>query len=212
MKIPLIWLKDYIETTKSGREIATRFTQLGLMLDKPIENDVLDLEQRLNRSDLLSMIGCARDLAAFEGIPLKLPKISTKPGKNIDPKDKITIDVKVNAVKRFRTRIIKGIKVKPSPSWLADGLKLYGMEPINNIVDITNFVMIEFAQTMHTQDISKLRGKDITIRWAKTGEKIITLLGTEAVLDKNDFVLTSGGEITVIGGVVGGKNTGVTNT
>ncbi|EKD80778.1 MAG: phenylalanyl-tRNA synthetase subunit beta [uncultured bacterium] len=212
MKIPLIWLKDYIETTKSGREIATSFTQLGLMLDKPIENDVLDLEQRLNRSDLLSMIGCARDLAAFEGIPLKLPKISTKPGKNIDPKDKITIDVKVNAVKRFRTRIIKGIKVKPSPSWLADGLKLYGMEPINNIVDITNFVMIEFAQTMHTQDISKLRGKDITIRWAKTGEKIITLLGTEAVLDKNDFVLTSGGEITVIGGVVGGKNTGVTNT
>lgn len=213
MKIPLIWLKDYIDTTKSPKELASDFTQLGLMLDKPLDDtNVLDLEQRLNRSDLLSMIGCARDLAAFEGLKLKLPKLYIKPGKQLDARDKIKIKVETPAVRRFQTRVFKGVKVGPSPAWLISRLKAYGMEPKNNIVDITNFVMIEYAQTMHAQDLAMLKGNDITIRPAKTGEKIFTLLGTEVKLDPEAFVLTSGGEVTVIGGIVGGKNTGVTET
>ena len=213
MKIPLIWLKDYIETSKSIKELAADFTQLGLMLDKPLDDtNVMDLEQRLNRSDLLSMIGCARDLAAFEGIPLNLPKGYTKPGKPADASTKIEIKIETPAVRRFQTRVFKGIKVASSPKWITDRLKLYGMEPINNIVDITNLVMIEYAQPLHAQDIAKLKDRDITIRNAKNGEKLTTLLGTEATLDEDTFVLTSGGEITVIGGVVGGKNTGVSNT
>ncbi len=212
MKVPLVWLKDYVETDKSAKELAVSFTQLGLMLDKPIENDVLDLEHRLDRSDWLSLIGCARDLSAFENIPLKLPKISLTPVKPVKPQDKIQIDVHSNAVHRFKTRIIKGIKVAPSPSWITDRLKAYGMEPINNIVDITNFVMIEYGQTLHAQDLAKLEGSDITIRQAKDGERLITLLGTEITLNKDAFVLTSGGKITVIGGIVGGKVTGVTDT
>ena len=213
MKIPLIWLKDYIDTDKSAKELAADFTQLGLMLDKPLDKtNVLDLEQRLNRSDLLSIIGCARDLAAFEGIPLKLPKLSTKPG--LKPKDEILIPIKVNtpAVRRFQTRIFKGIKVGPSPNWLTDRLKLYCMEPINNIVDITNFVMVEYGQPMHAQDIAKLPGRDITIRSAKNGEKLTTLLGTEIKLDANIPILTSGNKPTVILGVVGGELTGVTDS
>ncbi len=213
MKIPLVWLKDYIDSDKSAKELAASFTQLGLMLDKPLDKtNVLDLEQRLNRSDLLSMIGCARDLAAFEGISLKLPKLYSKSGKQLAPNNQIKIKIETPAVRRFQTRVIKGIKVAPSPKWLANRLTAYGMEPINNIVDITNFVMIEYAQTMHAQDIAKLKGKDISIRQAKSGEKLITLLGTEVTLDKDAFVLTSGGEVTVIGGIVGGKNTGVTDT
>lgn len=213
MKIPLIWLKDYVETSKSPQEIAADFTAFGLMLDKPLDQtNVLDLEQRLNRSDLLSVIGCARDLAAFEGIKLNLPKAHTKPGKKIEEKDKVTITVSTPAVHRFQTRIFKGIKVGPSPKWLVERLKLYGMESINNIVDITNFVMVEYGQPMHAQDIAKLKGRDITIRQARAGEKLTTLLGTEVKLDPDTFVLTSGGEVTVIGGIVGGKNTGVTET
>ncbi|MFH1244508.1 MAG: phenylalanine--tRNA ligase beta subunit-related protein [bacterium] len=210
MKIPLIWLKDYLELSKSPQEIANDFTQLGLMLDKPIENQVLDLEQRLNRSDLLSLIGCARDLSAFENIPLKLPKFSTKSGKLPTPSSQIPIAVKTPHVRRFQTRVIKGIKVGPSPKWLTDRITAYGMESINNIVDITNFVMIEYGQTMHAQDIAKLPGNDITIRPAKSGEQITTLLGTEVKLDSDIFVLTSGGVVTVIGGIIGGKMTGVT--
>lgn len=213
MKVPLIWLKDYVETSKSAGELATSFTQLGLMLDKPLDDkNVLDLEHRMDRSDWLSLIGCARDLAAFEGIPLKLPKLSTKPGKVIDPQSKIKIQVNTPYVRRFQTRIFKGIKVAPSPKWLVDHLTAYGMESINNIVDITNFVMVEYGQTMHAQDIAKLKGSDITIRPAKPGEHLTTLLGTEVKLDPDVFILASGGEPTVIGGIVGGKNTGVTSS
>ena len=140
MKVPLIWIKDYVETSKSAKELAASFTQLGLMLDKPLDDkNVLDLEHRMDRSDWLSMIGAARDLAAFEGVPLKLPKLSTKPGKVADPKELIKIDIQTPVVKRFQTRLIKGIKVA-SPAWLTRRLSAYGMESINNIVDITNFV------------------------------------------------------------------------
>ncbi len=211
MKVPLIWLKDYIETTKSAKELAASFTQLGLMLDKPLDDkNVLDLEHRMDRSDWLSMIGCARDLAAFEGIPLKLPKLSRKPGKNSDKDTLITIDIQTPVVRRFQTSVFKGIKVGDSPAWLVERLKAYGMEPINNIVDITNFVMVEYGQPMHAQDIAKMGGKDITIRKAKSGEKLTTLLGTDVILTPDTHILTSGGKPTVILGIVGGKQTGVT--
>ncbi len=213
MKIPLVWLKDYVETSKSAKEVAASFTQLGLMLDKPLDDkNVLDLEHRMDRSDWLSMIGCARDLAAFEDIPLKLPKFSTKPGKSLPAAEHIKVTVDTPAVKRFQTRVFKGIKVGKSPQWIIDRLTTYGMESINNIVDITNLVMIEYGQPLHTQDIAKLKGRDITIRLAKNGEKLTTLLGTEVKLNSDAFVLTSGGEVTVIGGIVGGKNTGVTDS
>ena len=212
MKIPLIWLKDYVETSQSLKDIAADFTQLGLMLDKPLdETEVLDLEQRLNRSDLLSIIGCARDLAVFENVLLKLPKGHTKPGKIIDKKDLVKIDIQTPVVRRFQTRLFKGIKIKPSPLWLTERLNAYGMESINNIVDITNFVMLEYGQPMHAQDIAKLPGMDITIRESSEGEEITTLLGTQIKLTHDTHILTSGGKPTVILGVVGGKLTGVTN-
>lgn len=212
MKVPLIWLKDYLDTDKPARDLATSFTQLGLMLDKPLGKDnVLDLEHRMDRADWLSILGCARDLAAFENLKLKLPKLYTKPGKPPDPKLKIQINVDTPHVRRFQTRIIKGIKVGPSPKWLVDRLTAYGMDSINNIVDITNFVMVEYGQTMHAQDLARFPGQDITIRAAKPGEKVTTLLGTEVELDPDIFVLTSGGVVTVIGGIVGGQKTGVTD-
>lgn len=213
MKIPLIWLKDYIETDKTAKELAVSFTQLGLMLDKPIDDkNVLDLEHRMDRSDWLSVLGCARDLAAYENLPLKIPKSAGKTGKSLDPNAKISIKVETPAVRRFATRIFKGVKVARSPQWLIDRLESYGIASINNIVDITNFVMVEYAQPMHAQDLAKLKGQDITIRNAKPGERLTTLLGTEVKLDQDAFVLTSGGEVTVIGGIVGGKNTGVTDS
>lgn len=212
MKIPLIWLKDYITTDKSAKDLSASFTQLGLMLDKPLDDsDVLDLEHRMDRSDWLSILGCARDLAAFEGISLNYPKLYNKPGLKISPADKIKIQIDTPVVKRFQTRIFKGIKVGSSPAWLVDRLKAYGMESKNNIVDITNFVMVEYGQPMHAQDISKLPGKDITIRDAKEGEILKTILGTEVKLSKDIQILTSGGKPTVILGVVGGKETSVSN-
>ncbi len=212
MKIPLTWLKDYVDTNKSPAEIADSFTRIGLMLDKPVGDDnVLDLEQRLNRADLLSIVGCARDFAAFENIKLKEPKRYNKPGKKPEAKDKIKITVTTPAVRRFNTRVFRGIKVGPSPAWLRERLEAYGMESKNNIVDITNYVMVEYGQTLHAQDIAKLPAPEITARQAQKGETVTTLLGTTVTLDSDAFVLSSGGKPVVIGGIVGGIETGVTD-
>lgn len=209
MKVPLLWLKDYVSTDKSGQEIAASFTQLGLMLDKPVENAILDLEHRMDRSDWLSITGCARDLAAFEQIPLAMPKIPHhKPAK---ASATIPITVQTPSVRRFQTRVFRGIKVGPSPAWLTDRLTAYGIEPVNDIVDITNFVMVEYGQTSHAQDISRLPAPEITLRPAKSGETVTSLLGTTVTLTPDDFVLSSGGKAIVIGGIVGGSETGVTN-
>lgn len=209
MKIPLFWLKDYINTDKSAKDLAASFTQLGLMLDKPIVDNVLDLEHRMDRSDWLSIIGCARDLAAFENTPLIMPKVPYHKPTKAAPL--IPITVKTNSVRRFQTRIFRGIKVGPSPAWLADRISAYGIDSVNNIVDITNYVMVEYGQTSHAQDIAKLPSPEITLRPAKAGEIVTTLLGTSVNLSPADFVLSSGGKAIVIGGIVGGANTGVTN-
>ncbi|HSX39364.1 MAG TPA: phenylalanine--tRNA ligase beta subunit-related protein [Candidatus Saccharimonadales bacterium] len=211
MKIPLIWLQDYIKTNKTPKEIAESFTALGLMLDKPITSDnVLDLEHRFDRSDWLAILGCARDLAAFENTPLIYPDRNAKPGKPATSETKVKLKVDCpDLVRRFNTRVFKNITVKESPAWMQEKLKAYGLPTINNIVDITNFVMVECGQPMHAQDLAKFQKREIHIRLAKDGEKIVSLDGTNVELDKSMFVLTQNDKPIVIGGVVGGKVTGV---
>jgi phenylalanyl-tRNA synthetase beta chain len=210
MRIPVEWLKEYIDIEKTPKEIAKSFTALGLLLDKPIENGVLDLEHRMDRSDWLSILGCARDLAAFEGLKLKHPEVYEKKGKK-PTKDQI-VDIQVECpeiVKRFNTVVFRGVKVKKSPAWLKNRLETYGIPSINNIVDITNYVMVELGQPMHTQDLNKMEAQEIVIRKAKKGEKVKTLLGETVEVGPDQFVLTQKGKPTVIGGIVGGESTGV---
>jgi len=213
MKIPLEWLKEYVKTDKSRDEIAESFTALGLMLDKPTERDVLDLEHRMDRSDWLSIVGCARDLAAFENTDLIFPELYEEKGKELPEREKVKIDVTCpNKVNRFNTRVFKNISVKESPQWLKERLESYGIPSKNNIVDITNYVMVELGQPLHAQDIDKLEAKEIIIRDARKGEKVTTLLGETIELVDENFVLTQNNKPTVIGGIVGGKETGVTET
>jgi phenylalanyl-tRNA synthetase beta chain len=162
MKIPLDWLKEYIKTNKSKQELASSFTSLGLMLDKYTEGNILDLEHRMDRSDWLSIIGCARDLAAFENTDLLFPKLYTEKGKELPIEEQIKIEIKCpNKVNRFNTRIFKNIKVGESPKYIKDRLEMYGIPSINNIVDVTNYVMVELGQPMHAQDIAKLDAKEV---------------------------------------------------
>ena len=213
MIVPVEWLKEYVDTNKSNKEIGKAFTLLGLMLDKPIENNILDLEHRMDRSDWLAIVGCARDFAAMEQLPLKFPALHTEQGKQIAPEDKIKIEVKCpDKVNRFNTRVFKNVQVQESPKWLKDRLESYGIPAKNNIVDITNYVMVELGQPMHAQNIDKMEKKEIVIRNAKENEQITTLLGENVTLDPSMFVLTQNDKATVIGGIVGGNTTGVTET
>lgn len=211
MKIPLDWLKEYVDLAGlSPEEIGEAFTQIGLMLDKPFDGKVFDLEHRFDRADWLSVLGCARDLAAYLNRELKLPKTYTKEGKK--PKANQVVPIKIdcpNAVHRFNTRVFRNIKVGPSPDWLKSRLEEYGMTTINNVVDITNYVMIELGQPMHAQDLAKLRKQEIVIRNAQDEEKIVTFLGDEVTLYSDAFVLTQDKVPTVLGGIVGGRETGV---
>jgi len=218
MKIPVEWLKEYVPVKKPAKDVAESFTLLGLMLDKAVQTykdgrystEVLDLEHRMDRSDWLSMLGCARDYAAFEGVKFEMPPVHKEPG--LAPKQEQIVKIEVacpDVVNRFNTRVFRNIKVKPSPSWLKNRLKAYGMTSVNNIVDITNYVMIEYGQPMHAQDLSKMETQEIVIRKAKDGEEVTTLLGETVKLTPNQFVLTQDGKATVIGGIVGGNTTGV---
>ncbi len=211
MKIPLKWLAEYVDIDNmSPKDIANSMTAIGLMLDKPIENDVLDLEHRMDRSDWLSVIGCARDFAAYAGTELKYPKTHKQKGKELPSGEQVKIEVECpDLVKRFNTRVFKNIVVRKSPDWLAGSLEAYGIPSINNIVDITNYVMVEFGQPMHAQDLAKMKAREIVIRRAKQNEAVTTLLGETVKLSSDQFVLTQAGEATVIGGIVGGASTGV---
>jgi phenylalanyl-tRNA synthetase beta chain len=221
MKIPVEWLKQYIKTEKETKELAQSFTFLGLMLDKPLADymdgsyttPILDLEHRMDRSDWLSITGCARDLAAFERVDFISPELYTQEGKK--PNSDQIVDVKVECpdmVNRFNTRVFRNIRVGESPAWLKNRLQSYGIPSINNIVDITNYVMVETGQPLHAQDLAKLEKPEIIIRKARKGEKMVTLLGDTVELDESNFVLTQNDKPTVIGGIVGGQTTGISNT
>ena len=127
MRIPVEWLKEYVDTKEPVEKVAESFTLLGLMLDKPVyeykegryATPVLDLEHRMDRSDWLSMLGCARDYAAFAGLSFKMPPAHFEPG--LTPKQEQIVDIKIecpDVVKRFNTRVFRNIKVKESPDWL----------------------------------------------------------------------------------------------
>ena len=212
MRIPLNWLSDYLDLNKSEQHIANSFTSLGLMQEKAIKNHILELEHRMDRADWLSIIGCARDLAAFEKIKLKLPKIKQHKLNQLPDDEKIKIKVDTPTVRRYNTRIFKNIAIQPSPNWLVERLEAYGIDSINNIVDITNFVMVEYGQPMHAQDLTTLPKQELHLRTTGVGETITTFLGTKIELPKNTFVISSGDTMCVIGGIVGGNTTGVTNT
>lgn len=214
MRVPVEWLNEYVKTDKTPNELSASFTLLGLLHDKPVKpgdtNPVLELEHRMDRSDWLSVIGCARDLAAFEQIPFNYPPVHAEKGKEPTPGSKVRIAVECeDLVNRFNTRVFRNVTVKDSPDWLKRRLESYGIPSINNVVDITNYVMVEYGQPMHAQDIDKMEKPEIVIRRARAGEKITTLLGETLELDTDAFVLTQSDKPTVIGGIVGGAATGV---
>lgn len=174
-----------------------------------LDNPVIDLEITSNRPDCLSIIGMARETAATLNLKYNKPNFTFKETKGANVRDEISVDIKTSLCKRYMARMVKNIKIEPSPSWLKERLTLAGVRPINNVVDITNFVMLELGQPMHAFDKRMITSKKIVVDTAKEGEKFITLDETERTLDKNTLMIKDGDKNIGIAGIMGGLNSEV---
>lgn len=174
-----------------------------------LDDTVVEFEITPNRQDCLSVIGLAREAAVTFNKPLKLHKPEVKEnGGNID--DYLKVEVKAPTLcTRYMARVVKDIKIEPSPLWLRERLRSMGVRPINNIVDITNYVMLEYGQPMHAFDYRFVKGKNIVVRTAENGEKITTLDDIERTLTDKMLVIANEENPMAIGGVMGGEYSGI---
>ena len=175
-----------------------------------LNDTIFELEITPNRPDCLSHIGIAREIAAYYGRKVKYPSYDLLESvEDVSNNVKIEIEDKARC-KRFAGRVMRNLTVKESPEWLKRRIKAMGLNPINNIVDATNFVMFEYNQPIHTYDLSKIQDKTIIVRAAKKGEKIVTLMGDEIELD-GELVIADSEKPMSIAGIMGGLDSGITN-
>ena len=176
-----------------------------------LKEEIIDFEITPNRPDCLSIEGLGREVAVSLGKEFKNPrKDIDKISKDVEDKEEIeglTVEIQApDLCYRYIARMVENVKIGPSPKWLVKRLKACGMRSINNIVDITNYVMLEMGQPMHAFDIESIEGKHITVRRAKNGEKITTLDEEERTLDESDLVIADTKKPVAIAGVMGGLN------
>ena len=213
MKIVYKWLKDFVEVSAAPDELASRLALSGTNIGG-IENGphgaVIDAEVSSNRPDCLGHYGIAREISAVYKLPLKT--VSPRPPESAAAKagDAVRVDIQSPELcGRFTARVIRGAKIQPSPQWLKDRLEASGVASINNVVDATNYVMLELGHALHAFDYDKVRDHRIVVRRAKPSEKIRTLDGIERTLDSNICMVCDGdGSRAVgIGGIMGGAET-----
>jgi len=183
----------------------------GMPLGEYLGDTIFDLDITPNRPDCLSVIGIAREIAALTDHGLHLLEIHYEETEDsIDPLVSVAI-VEPNLCPRYCASLVTGIKVGPSPWWLQQRLRNYGMRPISNIVDVTNYVMVEYGQPLHAFDYQKLRGHKIIVRRAESGETITTLDGVERILTQDTLVIADEEKPVAIAGIMGGLDTEVTD-
>ncbi|MGY8759881.1 MAG: phenylalanine--tRNA ligase subunit beta [Nitrospinaceae bacterium] len=221
MKVQVDWLKEYTEIDVPADELGHVLTMAGLEIeshetvDLPDgeKSEVLELNVTPNRGYCLSHIGVAREVSALLNKSLKLSDpikaLATKSGA-VAVEDRVSVEnLEPELCPRYCALVIENVKVGPSPKWLKDRLIAIGLRPINNIVDITNFVMMEYGQPLHAFDRGLLAGNKIVIRRAKKGEPFASLDGTELKLEPDALVIADGDRPVALAGIMGGTNSQV---
>jgi phenylalanyl-tRNA synthetase beta chain len=184
---------------------------IGVPLGAYLGDVILDLDITPNRPDCLSVMGIAREIAALTGESLRLPEIHYEEmEKPID--SFVSVDIAdPDLCPRYCASLVTGIKIAPSPSWLQQCLNSCGMRPINNVVDVTNYVMLEYGQPLHAFDYHKLKGRQIIVRRAGNGETITTLDGSKRALNSDVLVIADKEEAVAVAGIMGGLDSEVTD-
>ena len=229
MKVLYSWLKDFVDVADGPAEVGRRLSLRGLALEglepvgsgemppgaAPVADDaVLDFDVTANRPDCLSVVGIAREIATVYGLPLRVPTTDA-PGylrlAALTPVERATFGVRLDApdlCPRF-AGAAAAVRVAPSPAWMQRRLQALGVRPISNIVDITNYVMLELGQPMHAFDEARLSG-DIVVRQARPGETIVTLDGKTRTVQPPQLLVTDATRAVAVGGVMGGLDSEVT--
>ncbi|MDD4202968.1 MAG: phenylalanine--tRNA ligase subunit beta, partial [Candidatus Omnitrophica bacterium] len=213
MKASLDWLKKYVDINISPDELAHKLVMAGIHVDshEKVDNDIVfEFEITSNRSDCLSHIGIAREIAAITGKKLKMPEDLLE----LDVKQRSEIRIKVLAddlCPKYTACVIDNVKVASSPVWIQKKIQAIGARPVNNIVDITNYILMETGQPMHAFDKDKIKG-EIIVRKAKKNEKVVTIDKVERVLEEGMLVIADEEKVIAVAGVMGALNTEVTET
>src|SRR5689334_313140 len=208
MLISYEWLKELTETRFSPQELRERLTMVGLAIDAVEQHDgdaVLDVEVPSNRPDCLSHVGIAREVTVIEKGRLCPP-----------PRQPLEVEARAASLTsveikdpdlcpRYAARLVRGVKIGPSPDWLAKRLEVIGQRPINNVADITNYVLHELGQPLHAFDFEKLGGRRIVVRRANAGEKLKTLDGVERTLTNDMLVIADAERPVALAGIMGGE-------
>src|SRR3984893_9797130 len=212
MKVVYDWLKDFVDVTASPDELASRLALSGTNIggvEKGRHGAVIDAEVSSNRPDCLGHYGIAREVSAIYKLPLK--SVSPKPPQSsTKASDAVRVEVQApDLCGRYTARVIRGVKIQPSPPWLRERLEASGMASINNVVDATNYVMVELGHALHAFDYDKVLDHRIVVREAKSGEKLKTLDAIERTLDPGICVISDGdaSRAVGIGGIMGGAET-----
>jgi len=209
MRIPLDWLRDWVDLTLPIEEFCHRLTMAGLETTLADGGQVLEAEVTPNRPDWLSVLGVAWEIAALSGATLRQPQaVYQEDGSPIDQDVEIAI-LDPDLCHRYSASLVRGIRIGPSPLWLQDRLLAAGMRPINNIVDITNYVMLEYGQPLHAFDWDRLQEGKVIIRRARQGERLATLDGVERALAPGMLVIADAHDPIAVAGVMGGSDTEV---
>ena len=203
----------YPEAPEYGIYIFPEDAEVGQSAIKALGLDdvVFEYEITSNRVDCYGVIGIAREAAATFGKKFCPPVVKTT-GNGEDASDYIKVTVKdPDLCPRYTARVVKNVKIGPSPKWMQRCLAANGIRPINNLVDITNYVMEEYGQPMHAYDLDTIEGREIIVRRAEAGEKFVTLDGQERTMDENVLMICDGKKAVGIGGIMGGENSMITD-
>jgi len=215
MKISISWLKEFVDVSLPLPQLLDRMTMIGLVAEHWEEREddvVVDVETYANRPDTLGHLGIAREIGAMLQLPLKerhwpLTELTVRTSELVDVQ---ILDE--DLCPRYCGIVVKGVNVAPSPDWLRRRIEAMGLKPINNIVDVSNYVLYATAQPIHAFDLARIAGPRIVIRRAKKGESIRTLEGKDAVLSPEMLVIADEKRPVAIAGVIGGQESAVSSS
>ncbi len=219
MKVSYNWLAEWVKLDISPQELADKLTMSGLEIEEVesisragVNDTILDVAVTANRGDCLGMLGMAREVGLLTNSKVQLPRISlTETGPDITELFKVKIE-DAAACPRYTARLLRNVKIGPSPKWLVDKLNALGLRSINNVVDVTNYVLLEWGQPLHAFDLDLLAENRIIVRRATQNESFTTLDGLSRKLDTDMLLIADSEKAVALAGVMGGENTEVTDT